>query len=265
MPEMTPRPQYCGCVATRVHAPSLLPCDVMDGPSTPARTSGLRSLEPIAPILAFLVLNRLGGLRLAVAGSTLWAIKLGVDRRRRGEPLGRFVPILTAAIIARGVAGIVTDSETVYFGLGIAGKFTVAAVLLISAAIGRPLAARGAPMLLAATDEMQEHPVWRSTMGIITAIGGLYYLASASLDVVLLQRNGIEGFVLLRFLANWPLSLAAILLALAVAQVRLPRVPGVTSALDLLETRLEELGALPPSADSSSVPATSDPDGQETT
>lgn len=208
------------------------------------------------------MLNRIGGLRLAVAGSTLWAIKLGVDRRRRGEPLGRFVPILTAAIIARGVAGIITDSETVYFGLGIAGKFAFAAVLIGSALIGRPLAALGAPMLLAATDEMQKHPIWRSTMAIITVIGGLYYLASASLDVVLLQRNSIEGFVLLRFLANWPLSLAAILLALAVAQIRLPRIPGVTSALELLETRLDELGALPPAKDAA---ASSESDEQEST
>lgn len=242
----------------------------MDEHSTSARSSGLRSLEPVAPILVFLVLNRIGGLRLAVGGSTLWALKLGIDRRRRGQPLGRFVPILTVAIIARGIAGIVTDSETVYFGLGIAGKYAVAAVLIGSALVGRPLAALGAPYLLAATEEMQQHPVWRSTMAIISVIAGLYYLASASLDVVLLQRNGIEGFVLLRFLANWPLSLAAILLSLAVAQLRLPRVPGVTSALELVETRLEELGALPPASDGSAADANStttsvETDGQEST
>jgi hypothetical protein len=244
--------------------------------SLPARTGGFRSLEPVAPIIIFLALNRLGGLRVAVVGATLWGIKLAVDRRRRGQPLGRFVPILTVALIARGVAGIITDSETVYFGLGIAGKFAGAAVLIGSAVIGKPLAALGAPMLLAATDEMQKHPVWRSTMAIITAIAGLYYLASATLDVILLQRNGIEGFVLLRFIANWPLSLAAILLALAVAQVRLPRVPGVTSALDLIETRLEELGAFPASdatngretkngGKTGRVVATNDSDGQEPT
>lgn len=228
------------------------------------RSGGLRSLEPVAPILAFLVLNRLGGLRLAVAGSTLWAIKLGVDRRRNGQPLGRFVPLLTIAIIARGAAGIITDSETVYFGLGIAGKFAFAAVLIGSALLGRPLAAKGAPLLLSATDDMQQHPAWRSTMSIITVIAGLYYLASASLDVVLLQRNGIEGFVLLRFLANWPLSLAAILASLAVAQVRLARVPGVTSALELVETRLEELGALPP-AKAHHPPRASEADNEERT
>ncbi len=230
-----------------------------------ARPQGVRSLEPIAPILLFLVLNRLGGLRLAVAGATLWAIKLGVDRRRRGQPLGRFVPILTAALIARGVAGIITDSENVYFGLGIAGKFAGGALLLGSAMIGKPLAALGAPMLLAATDEMQRHPIWRSTMAWITAIGGLYYVASASLDIVLLQRNDIESFVLLRFVANWPLSLAAILLALFVAHLRLPLVPGVTSALELIETRLEELGALPPAPDKDTDASRSGLDGQENT
>ena len=236
-----------------------------DGTPSPqlARNGGWRSLEPVAPILLFLVLNRLGGLRLAVAGATLWAIKLGIDRRRRGQPLGRFVPILTAALIARGVAGIITDSETVYFGLGIAGKFAGAAVLIGSAIIGKPLAAIGAPMLLAATPAMQRHPVWRSTMAWITAVGGLYYLASASLDVVLLQRNDVESYVLLRFVANWPLSLAAILLALLIAHVRLPRVPGVTSALELIETRLDELGALPPAPDKDPAAARFDADGQE--
>ena len=79
-------------------------------------------------------------------------------------------------------------------------------------------------------------------MAIITAIGGLYYGISAVIDVVLLQRNSIEGFVLLRFLANWPLSLVAISAAFFVAQRRLPTIPGVHSVADLMERRLASLG-----------------------
>jgi hypothetical protein len=87
-------------------------------PTQHLRLSG--SLEAIAPIVVFVVLNRLFGLRWAVVGATIWSLKVVIDRYRRGQPLGRFLPLVTVAVIGRGVIGVITDSETVYFGLGIA-------------------------------------------------------------------------------------------------------------------------------------------------
>lgn len=207
----------------------------------PPGPHGARSFDAVIPVVLFLVANRIAGLRWAVAIATFWSLKVVVDRRRKGLPLGVVMPVITVAIIGRGLIGIITDSETVYFGLGIAAKFAAALALIGSAVIGRPLAAMGARYVLATDEAMVRHPVWRSTMAIITVIGGLYYGVSAAIDVVLLRRNSIEGFVLLRFLANWPLSLVAISAAFFVAHRRLPRIPGVPSVATLMERRLEAI------------------------
>jgi len=191
----------------------------------------------VIPVLVFLAVNRMAGLRWAVLATTIGSLGIAVDRRRKGQPLGRFMPIVTAAVLVRGIIGIVTGSETVYFGLGIATKYLVAAVLLGSAVIGVPLAERAAPLIMRIPQEMAEHRLFRSTMAIITAIAGLYYIVSASFDIWLFRRSSVEGFVLLRFFANWPLSAVTLLAILVVLQVRLQKIPGVPPVATLVEER----------------------------
>jgi len=190
------------------------------------------------PVLLFLAVNRLAGLRWAVVAATVWSIKVIVDRRRKQLPLGRFMPIVTAAVLIRGAIGAITGSETVYFGLGIATKYVVAAVLVGSAVIGAPLATKAAPYVMEIPKNMAQHHLFASTMAIVTLIGGLYYLLSASFDIWLFRRSSVEGFVLVRFLANWPLSSAAIIAIMATTQLRLQRIPDVPPVKALVEQRL---------------------------
>ena len=75
-------------------------------------------------------------------------------------------------------------------------------------------------------------------MGIVTAIAGFYYTVSASFDIWLFRRSSVEGFVLVRFLANWPLSAAALVAIMASLQVRLQKIPGAPPLATLMEARL---------------------------
>ena len=210
---------------------------IQNGRASSSATPSQFSLQSAVPVLAFLAVNRIAGLRWAVLAATLGSVGVAVDRRRRGQPLGKFMPVVTAAVVIRGVIGIATGSETVYFGLGIATKYLIAAVLLGSAVIGVPLAERGAPFVMRIPQEMAEHRLFRSTMAIITAIAGLYYVTSASFDIWLFRRNSVEGFVLLRFFANWPLSAVTLLAILIVLQVRLQKIPGIPPVATLVEER----------------------------
>lgn len=203
------------------------------------------STQSAMPIIIFLVTNRLVGLRWAVVAATVWSIKVLIDRRRQGLPLGRFMPAVTAAVLLRGAIGAATGSETVYFGLGIATKYAASAILIGSVLIGRPLAAVGAPYLLAVPAKFTGLPLYRSTMSIITMIGALYYAVSASFDVWLFRRSSVEGYVVVRFLANWPLGVVAILAIAAIAQRRLGRIPGLAPLSSLMERRLETFGVVP--------------------
>lgn len=245
-------------------SPATVPAVVTPSPTPPSPPSGAGSLEPLVPVVLFLVVNRLAGLRWAVAAATIWSLKLVIDRRRRGVPLGVVMPVITIAVIARGVIGIITDSEDVYFGLGIASKFAIALVLFGSIAVRRPLAALGAPYVIDTTPDMVAHPAWLPTMGWITAIGGLYYSVSGAVDTWLLSSRSIEGFVLLRFLANWPLSIAAMIGAFAVAERGLRRIPGIDSVTDLVESRLENLTGQPlPGSTAGEAAPTDRQDGPE--
>lgn len=198
------------------------------------------SLQSAVPVLLFVAVNRFAGLRWAVVVATIWSLKLVADRRRRGLPLGVFMPIVTGAVLLRGAIGAITGSETLYFGLGIATKYLVAAVLIASAVIRRPLAARAAPFLLDLEPHMVSHRTFRPTMALVTVVAGLYYTLSATLDIWLFRRSSVEGFVVLRFLANWPLSAAALLAIVAIAHVRLTKIPGVISLTALAEARMAE-------------------------
>jgi len=205
----------------------------------PARSPGV-SLQPAVPVLLFLLVNRIAGLRWAVIVATMWSVKVLVDRRRRGISLGVFMPLLTAAILIRGAIGAITGSETLYFGLGIATKYMVGAALIVSLAVRKPLARYAAPYVLALTDEIREHERFRRAVVATTAVGSLYFLVSATVDVWLFRRNDVEGFVLWRFLANWPLSAVAIAAIATISQLQLGKIPGVVSAHALFEDRMSQ-------------------------
>lgn len=221
------------------------------------------SPQSLMPVVIFLVVNRLVGLRWAVVAATIWSVKVLVDRRRRKLPLGRFVPIVTVAVLLRGAIGAVTGSETVYFGLGIATKYAAAVVLAGSILVRRPLAALAAPYLIAIPPGLPDNRIYRSTMSIATGIAALYYVVSASLDVWLYRRSSVEGYVVLRFLANWPLGLIAMSALFITLQRRLRQIPGLAPLNTLMEERFESLrpySSAPPTTTSGDTSAPSDPD-----
>jgi len=117
--------------------------------------------------------------------------------------------------------------------------------LVVSVAAARPLAALAAPYVMDMPPGLAKHSVFRSTMAQITLIAALYYLISASFDVWLLQRSSVEGFVLLRFLASWPLAAAALVAIATVARSRLQQIPGVISVSELIERRMSGLSGTP--------------------
>lgn len=209
------------------------------GPVRPAIPAGF-SVQSLLPVLIFVAVNRMAGLRWAVVAATVWSLKVLIDRRRSGIPLGRFVPAITAVVLLRGAIGALTGSETVYFGLGIAAKYVGVAVLLGSVVIGRPLAARAAPYLMDMPGDLAENRRFRRTMATITAIAGVYYGLSASFDIWLFRRSTVEGFVVVRFLANWPLGVVAVVAILAVAQRGFARIPELPPLTTLIERRFDD-------------------------
>ena len=210
-----------------------------DGPApgTPPsqRRQRQRTIDSVMPIVAFLVLNRWASLGWAVAGATAWSIKAAVSRRRHGEAVGRFLPLLVAYLVVRGVIGIATDSEAVYFGIGIGTKALIGMVIVATAVVGRPFLARVFPLAVPLAAETVAHTVFRRTMGRLTVALGAYQLLTSVWDIWLYNQTSADGYVAIRALVGWPAGFIVSCLGLWYADRALRAAPGFPGLLDLLD------------------------------
>ena len=210
-----------------------------DGPApgTPPskRWQRQRTIDSVMPIVAFLVLNRWASLGWAVAGATAWSIKAAVSRRRHGEQVGRFLPLLVAYLVVRGVIGIATDSEAVYFGIGIGTKALIGMALVATAVVGRPFLARVFPLAVPLAAETVAHPVFRRTMGRLTVALGAYQLLTSVWDIWLYNQTSPDRYLVIRALVGWPTGFVVSCLGLWYADRALRAAPGFPGLLDLLD------------------------------
>ena len=210
-----------------------------DGPTpgTPPsqRRQHQRAIDSVMPIVAFLVLNRWASLGWAVAGATAWCIKAAVSRWHHKEAVGRFLPLLIAYLVVRGVIGIVTDSEAVYFGIGIGTKALIGMVIVATAVVGRPFLARVFPLAVPLAAETVAHPVFRRTMGRLTVALGAYQLLTSAWDIWLYNQTSPDGYVAIRALVGWPVGFIVSCLGLWYADRALRAAPGFPGLLDLLD------------------------------
>ncbi len=196
---------------------------------------GTNPLDSVMPIILFLGLRRLFGLAWGIVGATLWALKVAYSRRRAGTPIGKFLPIITIGIIARGVVGIVTDSEAVYFGIGIAAKALVGVVLIASVLLGRNLITTYLPLLLPFDRSVTSHPIYQRAMDRVAVAAGIAQLVSAAFDVWLYNNSSVGGYLTIRFFVNWPFTTAVLVgcfTYLGRQLSKIPEFPGLNAVLD---------------------------------
>ena len=201
-------------------------------------TSGLDSLMPA---LLFLIFNWAVGLPWAIGAATVWSLKVVYTRRRKRLPLGKLFPLVAGFVLLRGIIGIVTDSEAVYFGLGIASKYAIGLGVAASAIINRNVIIMAAPYVFNFPTEVKNHPVYKSALDVVAYLAGFYYLLSASFDIWLYNNNSVEGYIIIRLIVNWPLGLAVFWGCLGYVVFRLRKVPEFPGLYKLLEHRTESL------------------------
>lgn len=197
-------------------------------------------LDSLMPVVLFIVVNRWVGLPWAIGAATLWSLKVAWTRRRRGLAIGKFVPIITVGIIARGLIGIITDSEAVYFGIGIGTKAAIGVGLIVSTFLGHNLIARYAPLLFGFDRATTEHPIYRRAMDRVAVAAGLGQLVSAAFDVWLFNNSSVDGYLIIRFVVNWPLTTALLLGAMFYLSRKLSEIPGFPGMNELLEERMAQ-------------------------
>jgi hypothetical protein len=209
---------------------------------------GLRSsgtLDSVGSVAGFILGNKLGGLGLAIALVTAWSLVAIVRRARNGIAIGKLLPITTAYLVARGVIGLVTGSKAVYFGTSIGTKVGIGLVLIGSAAMGRSLLGRYAPVVIPFPAFVLEHVRYRRTMRNLTVLAGVYEIGTAVWDVWLYNRTSTNGFVLIRLLVSWVSGFVTIFGGILYADLSLRKIPGFDGLLAVLEEATEALGGKP--------------------
>ena len=195
-------------------------------------------LDSIMPVFLFIGLNRLAGLPWAIAGATAWSLKAAYSRKRRGLTIGKFLPLITLGIIARGVIGILTDSEAVYFGIGIATKAAIGVALIGSALVGRNLIATYAPMLFGFDAATVAHSIYKRAMDRVAWVAGIAEFMSAGFDIWLFNNSSVDGYLLIRFIVNWPFTTIVLMGCIVYLSRQLDKIPGFLGMSELLDRRM---------------------------
>ena len=201
------------------------------------------SLEGVLPIVAYVAGDQIGtrlfsdnaGVRLAIIMMTLAAGWAGVQRHRRAQAIGWWIPAVAVYLLARGIAGLIWG-ETVFLATGIGLKVALGLVALGSVLIGRPLAGELAPLVMPFRPEVRTHPRYVSTMRNVTLAYSVYQLVTVGFEIWLLgATESGSGFLVIRTLVGTVGGFVGFLAAIAYADRALRNIPGFIGVLPMFE------------------------------
>lgn len=104
----------------------------------------LAQVTPADDVTAFLSPIRYAikwlGLVAAMVAASATTVLLILIRRRRGRAVGVLLPISLAYVVVKAIAGVLTESQVVYFGAGLALSATIALAVGATAFTRMPIA-----------------------------------------------------------------------------------------------------------------------------
>ncbi len=222
-----------------------------------ARTSrqavwGWRSnLDQFMPVVLFLVFFNLDALQVAglnnievaIIAATAWSVKAAYSRRRRGLPIGAWLPVITGYLLVRAGISIAVErdlvdfgvsTEAVYFGIGIGTKMLVGLAAAATVIAGKPFALWAARRFLRLPHEVHANPAFVSTMRHVTWVITFYEVGSAVWDIWLYNNAGVNLFLVTRQFVNFFAAFLLIFATLVYVDRRFSKIDGCPSLVDVV-------------------------------
>jgi hypothetical protein len=190
--------------------------DVRSSVTPPTRTGILAAL---LPSVLFLVGHHLGGLVPAIAAASVTSVALIVVRRRQNSTLGVLLPASLAYVLVRAAAGLLTNSDDVYFGVSLATSAVVALVVAATAFTRTPAAARLIPLVVRYPQATVAHPLYRRVAAHATLAWVVTELAMTAWETTHLADMAAPQFMLLRTFGAAPVM--AVLIPVVIFYIRL--------------------------------------------
>ena len=172
-------------------------------PNPPTSTKS-RVLLSLSPTIGFLVVNYWLGLTEAIIAASATSAIVIAFRRQRGRPIGVLLPASLAYVAMRGLAGALTGSEDVYFGIGVALSAATAVAIGATAFTRTPAASYVIPLVVTYRQETVDHPLFVRVAAQLTVAWALMELAITGWEASHLTRVTATEFVLLRTFVGWP-------------------------------------------------------------
>ncbi len=185
----------------------------------------LNGLESFLVVTVFLIAYNLLDLRWAIGITSLASLWFVYSRYRRGKIIGIFLPLITLFIIARGLVGILTDSEDVYFGIGIASGVGFGIALAASALIRKNLLALAVPYFFDFPEMVKAHRIYMEVLNRLAYILGVYYVAKAGFDLWIYTNNSVNNYLIIKTLVGWPLGLIVFWSCVGYAARKFSKIP----------------------------------------
>lgn len=190
--------------------------DVRSMVTPPTRMSILAAL---LPSVLFLVGHYLGGLVPAIVAASVTSVALIVVRRRRNRTLGVLLPASLAYVLVRAAAGLLTNSDDVYFGVSLATSALVALVVAATAFTRTPAAARLIPLVVRYPQATVAHPLYRRVAAHATLAWVVTELAMTAWETSHLADMAAPQFMLVRTFGGAPVM--AVLIPVVIFYIRL--------------------------------------------
>ena len=220
----------------------------LDAPTVAQRSRraawGWRSnLDQFMPVLAFLVFYNLFNTELAVLAATAWSVKAAYSRRRRGLPIGAWLPAITAYLIVRAAITIAVErelvdfavsSEAVYFGIGIGTKMLVGLAAATTIVVGRPFAVWAARRFLDLPEDLYRDERFVTTLRNVTWAIAAYEIGSAIWDIWLYNNAGVNWFLITRQVVNFVGAFCVLFVTLLYLDRRFSKIDGCPNLVDLV-------------------------------
>ena len=222
-----------------------------------ARTSrhavwGWRSnLDQFMPVVLFLAFFNLDVIRvawfnnieIAIMAATAWSVKAAFSRRRRGLPMGAWLPVITGYLLVRAAIAISVERdlvdfgvspEAVYFGIGIGTKMLVGVAAAATILVGRPFVLWAARRFVPLPQAVLGDPRFVSTMRNVTWVITFYEVGSAIWDIWLYNNAGVNLFLVIRQFGNFFAAFLLIFATLVYVDRRFSKIDGCPSLVDLV-------------------------------
>lgn len=181
------------------------------------------ALTPLIPTGVFLLFDGWLGLVAAMIAASVTTLVLLILRRRRGNGVGIILPIALGFVVVKAIAGVVTDSQVVYFGAGLALSALFAVAIGATAFTKMPVASYLIPLVTPYRHLSPDHPVYRRVSAQITAVWALAELGITSWEAWHLTLSTASEFIVARSIVAWPVMGMVIFVLIFFVRFRLDR------------------------------------------